>query len=96
MLELRRNMKQYKGIDITKINLTTRDIMRETCKTHRDATYLAYVPYKSDDTFGQFEEKVNKISNLLTDEYGVKQGNKVGTMSENFALLDVYCNVSFS
>lgn len=74
---------QYKGFDITKIHLTTRDLMREACKTHRDETYLVYVQRQSEDTFGQFEEKVNEISNLLTEDYGVKQGDKICTMSEN-------------
>jgi crotonobetaine/carnitine-CoA ligase len=76
-------MKQYKGVDFTKINLTTRDLMREACKTSRDSTYLVYVPLQSEDTFGKFEEKVNKVSNLLVEEYGVKHGDKVCTMSEN-------------
>jgi len=75
--------RQYRGIDITKINLTTRDLMREASKTHGDQTYFVYVQRQSAETFGQFEEKVNKISNLFTEEYGIKQGDKVCTMSEN-------------
>lgn len=75
--------RQYEGIDITKVNLTTRDLMREASKTNRDQTYLVHVQHQSEDTFGQFEEKVNKISNLFAEDYGVKQGDKVCTMAEN-------------
>jgi crotonobetaine/carnitine-CoA ligase len=74
---------QFQGTDITKINLTTRDLMREACRASKDKTFLVYVQKDSKLTFGQFEEKVNKISNLLNDEYGVKKGDKICTMSDN-------------
>jgi crotonobetaine/carnitine-CoA ligase len=74
---------QFKGVDITSINLTTRDLMREASRTHRDKTYLTYLPRQTEDTFGQFEEKVNKISNRLTEDFGVRTGDKVCTMADN-------------
>jgi crotonobetaine/carnitine-CoA ligase len=74
---------QYRGVDITSIGLTTRDLMREATRTHRDKPYLTYLPRQSVETFGQFEEKVNRIANLLKEEHGVKPGDKVCTMAEN-------------
>ncbi len=72
-----------KGIDITRVNLTTRDLMREACRTSRDKTYLIYTPRGSQETFGEFEAKVNRISHLLSRKYGIRQGDKVCTMAEN-------------
>jgi crotonobetaine/carnitine-CoA ligase len=74
---------EHRGIDITDINMTTRELMREASRAARDKTFLVYVPRRSEETFGQFEAQVNRISNLLTAEHGVKQGDKVCTMSEN-------------
>jgi carnitine-CoA ligase len=73
----------YKQTDITQVNMTTRDLMREASRTNRDKTYLTYVPRNSDETFGAFEEKVNRISNLLCNRYGIATGDKVCTMSGN-------------
>ena len=76
-------MRQFKGIDITKINLTTNDLIRDAVMNHGDKEFLIYSPYQSVDTFGQFYTKVNKISNLLKEEFGIKPGDRVSTMSEN-------------
>ncbi|MBM3789217.1 MAG: ATP-dependent acyl-CoA ligase [Acidobacteria bacterium] len=81
---------QYKGLDITAVHLTTRDLMRNASRTHRDQEYLSYVPRGSADTFGQFEEKVNRISNLLVEDYGVRQGDKICTMADTMPEL-LYC-----
>lgn len=72
-----------KGIDITRVNLTTRDLMREAASASRDKTCLIYTPRGSSETFGEFETSVNRISHLLSREYGVTQGDKVCTMAEN-------------
>ncbi len=72
-----------KGIDITKVNMTTRELMQEASRTSGDNPYLTYIPRQSVDTFGEFEEKVNRVSNLLASRYGIKQGDKVCTMAEN-------------
>lgn len=74
---------QFHGTDITRIHLTTRDLMRRASATHRDRLYLHYVPRTSEDTFGEFEEKVNRIANLMRGTYGIRQGDRVCTMSEN-------------
>ncbi|MBI5905595.1 MAG: acyl--CoA ligase, partial [Deltaproteobacteria bacterium] len=71
------------GTDITKVNMTTRQLMREATRAAKDRPYLHYVPRGAGDTFGDFEAKVNRISNLLVRRYGVKQGDKVCTMAEN-------------
>lgn len=76
-------MMQFRGIDITSISMTTRDLMREASRTHRDAPYLTYVPRGTVDTFGAFEAKVNRIANLLRGRYGIGPGDKVCTMAEN-------------
>lgn len=76
-------MAQFMGIDVTKINLTTRDLMREACRTSRDKTFIVYVPTQAEITFGEFEANVNRISNLFASKYGIKQGDKVCTMSGN-------------
>ena len=74
---------QFRGFDITTINLTTRELMREASKTAQDKPFLIYTPRESKETFGSFEAQVNRISNLLEQEYGLSQGDKVCTMSEN-------------
>ncbi|MHB8781924.1 MAG: class I adenylate-forming enzyme family protein [Desulfobacteria bacterium] len=71
------------GTDITGIDMTTRQLMREATRVARDKTFLRYVQTGSGDTFGEFEAKVNRISNLLVGRFGVKQGEKVCTMAEN-------------
>lgn len=71
------------GTDITKINMTTRQLMREATLAAKDRPYLHYVPRGTEDTFGEFEAKVNRVSNLLVHRYSVKQGDKVCTMAEN-------------
>ena len=75
---------QYRGgVDITQVNLTTRDLMREAVRTAGDKVYLVYVQRNSEETFRTFESKVNRISNLLAGQYGVGKGDKICTMSEN-------------
>jgi carnitine-CoA ligase len=76
-------MTQYKGIDITNINMNTRDLMREASRTHKDKTFIVYVPTEKEETFGEFEANVNRISNLFASKYSIKQGEKVCTMSGN-------------
>ena len=76
-------MTQFKGVDITRVNFSTRELMREACRTAKDKPYLIYIPRDSEETFGQFEANVNRISNLFIQSYGIKQGDKVCTMSEN-------------
>lgn len=71
------------GTDITKVNMTTRELMREATRAAKDKPCLHYVQTGFRDTFGEFETKVNRISNLLVNRYGVKQGDKVCTMAEN-------------
>jgi len=74
---------QFHGTDITRIHMTTRDLMRRASATHRDHLYLYYVPRQSSDTFGAFEEKVNRIANLMSGTHGIRKGDRVCTMSEN-------------
>lgn len=74
---------QYKGIDITEINFTTRDLMRRASEDSRDKPFIEYIPRNTTETFGEFEANVNRISNLLKEKYGVQQGHKVCTMAEN-------------
>ncbi len=76
-------MKNPGGVDITNVNMTTRDLMREATEAAGDKTYLVYVQRNSEETFREFEAKVNRISNYLVKECGVKKGDKVCTMSEN-------------
>ena len=71
------------GTDITEVNMTTRQLMREATRVARDKPCLLYVQTGSQVTFGEFEAKVNRISNLLVTRYGVKQGEKICTMAEN-------------
>ena len=78
-----RSMSTRTGIDITQIHLTTSDLLRGAAKSARDKVYLVHVQRNSEETFGQFEAKVNRISNLMAARYGVKKGDKVCTMSEN-------------
>lgn len=74
---------QYKGIDITEINYTTRDLMRRASEDSRDKPFLEYIPRNTTETFGEFEANVNRISNLLKEKCGVQKGHKVCTMAEN-------------
>ncbi|MGB9498383.1 MAG: class I adenylate-forming enzyme family protein [Dissulfuribacterales bacterium] len=75
---------QFKGIDITQVNFSTWELIHRAAQKAGDKPYIIYT--SRDDsaiTFGEFEATVNRISNLLVAEYGVKQGDKVCTMSEN-------------
>jgi crotonobetaine/carnitine-CoA ligase len=76
-------MKNPGGVDITKIRLTTRELMREAARSAGDKAYLVYVQRNSEETFRQFEGKVNRISHYFVKECGVRKGDKVCTMSEN-------------
>jgi carnitine-CoA ligase len=77
-------MQQTKGIDITNINFTTWELMTRAAKKAGDKPYIIYIPRnEAKITFADFAATVNRISNLLIDEYGVKPGDKVCTMSEN-------------
>lgn len=75
---------QYKGIDITQINFSTWDLMSRAAEMAGDKPYIIYTPRGEDAiTFGEFAQTVNRISNLLVEDYGVQQGDKVCTMAEN-------------
>jgi carnitine-CoA ligase len=77
-------MHQFKGIDITTINFTTWELMTRAAETAGDKPYIIYIP--RDDqliTCKDFAQRVNRISNLLIENYKVKPGDKVCTMAEN-------------
>ena len=70
-------------IDLTKIHCTTADLLREACKTSKDRTFFHYVPRRSEETYGGFQDKVNRMCNLLESEGGIQRGAKVCIMADN-------------
>lgn len=70
-------------IDLTKTHYTTADLLREACDTSKDKTFFHYIPRKSKETYGQFADNVNRMSNLLEKTTGIGKGSMVCTMSEN-------------
>jgi crotonobetaine/carnitine-CoA ligase len=74
---------QFRGIDITQINMSTWELMSHAAQKERDKPYIIYLPRRQEITFGQFEDEVNRISNFLVKDYTIRQGDKVCTMAEN-------------
>ncbi len=75
---------QYKGIDIRKVNFSTWELMHRAAQKAGDKPYIHYIS-RDDEiiTFKEFDQRVNRISNLLIEDYHISPGDKVCTMSEN-------------
>ncbi|MDD4996750.1 MAG: class I adenylate-forming enzyme family protein, partial [Syntrophales bacterium] len=72
-----------KDIDITKINMTTGELLKTACATDREKLFIYFIPGESGETFGEFEEKVNRLSNYMERILKIRKGDKVCTMAEN-------------
>lgn len=72
-----------KDINIAKINITTNELLNQACATDKDKLFLYFIPRDSGETFGQFKEHVNMLSNYMEKVLEIKKGDRVCTMADN-------------
>lgn len=80
---LERNHKLYRDdVALVELNPMIKEPKRTTWKEYDLVQPTSYIPYRREITWGVFDEKANRVANMLINK-GIKKGDKVGILMFN-------------